>query len=129
VRVDLPEPPLLDRVREGVRRHAQAIGDIASRGEIAVVVLEPSDAWKEALQFHGWKGDAVFPMSARMQRALRCADGVTERWIGRPRGGIARIFAVVDDETLLVNGEAGVLTVEPGSTDEGDDESGAASRR
>jgi hypothetical protein len=128
VPVDSPEDVLRNRLREGVRRHAQAIGDIASRGEISVVVLEPSDAWKEALQFHGWKGDAVFPMSARMQKAMSCADGVTERWIGRTRGSIARIFAVVDDESFLVNEDGGVLTVEPGSTEEGEEESGAASR-
>ncbi|MGA7118582.1 MAG: hypothetical protein WBY94_00720 [Polyangiaceae bacterium] len=127
--MDSPEDVLGNRLREGVRRHAQAIGDITSRGEISVVVLEPSDGWKEALQLHGWKGEAVFPMSARMQKAMSCADGVTERWIARPRASVARIFAVVDDESFLVNSEGGVLTVEPGSTEEGEEESGAASRR
>jgi hypothetical protein len=109
---------LLDRILEGVARHADAIAEIASRGEISVFVVEPSDSWKEALSTHGWNGELVFAMSERARMAMSCADDVTERWVAR-RSEVARIFAVIEDESLLVNSDAGLLGIEPGSIDEG----------
>ena len=117
--MDPAQGPLLDRLFDGVRLHERAIAEIASRGEISIVLLEPSDAWREALHAQGWKGEIVLAMSERMRRAMSCADSVTERWLTSPRSGIARIFAVIDDESLLVNSDSGRLSVEPGSTDEG----------
>jgi hypothetical protein len=115
--VDSVQATLLDLLRRGVAIHADAIADIASRGEISIIVIEPSETWREALHAHGWNGELVFAMSDRMQKAMSCADDVTERWIARPRSDVVRIFAVIQDESLLVNSDAGLLSLEPGSTD------------
>lgn len=112
--------PLLDRLFEGVKLHMKSIAEIASRGEISIMVVEPSESWTEALRMHGWNEQDLFAMGERVQKALSCADSVTERWIASPRSGTARIFAVIHDESMLVNSEGGLLSVEPESTDEGE---------
>jgi len=109
---------LLYRLLEGIGQQACAIAEIASRGEISVVVVAPSGSWRDALDAHGWNGEPVFAMSDSMRRAMSCADEVTERWIAGSRSGVARVFAVVDDDSLLVNCEEGLISIEPGSTDE-----------
>jgi hypothetical protein len=111
---------LLERlVKEGIEPNANAVAEIAARGEIAVVVFEPSDEWKDALRVHGWTGEAVFPMSEWMRRAMSTTDLVTERWVAGPRPKAARIFAVIDDDSLLVNKDARGFSIEPGSLEEG----------
>jgi hypothetical protein len=112
------ERTLFERLVCGISLHAEAIADIASRGEISVVLLTPSEGWREALATHGWRGQPVFPMSRGMRLAMSCSDEVTESWIERSRLGISRIFAVIDDESLLVNSEQGLLGIEPGSMEE-----------
>jgi hypothetical protein len=112
-----PQATLLDLLRRRVTVHADAIADIASRGQISMVVVEPSETWRDALHTQGWNGELVLAMSDRVQKAMSCADDVTERWIARPRSDVVRIFAVIQDESLLVNSDAGLLTIEPGSTD------------
>lgn len=108
---------LLDLLFDGIRTHAPAVAEIGSRGRIAVMLVAPSDTWKDALGAQGWSGENVFAMGERTRRALSCADAVTEKWIARRPLGIVRIFAVIHDESLLVNSEAGLVSVEPGSND------------
>jgi hypothetical protein len=113
-------PALLERLaRDGIDPHAEAIAEIASRRAISIVVVEPSDEWKDALRAHGWRGECVFAMSDRVRMALSCADPVTERWIHGSRSDtlVARIFAVIHDTSLLVNRDDRGLRIEPGSTD------------
>jgi hypothetical protein len=112
-----PDALLARLVRDGIMPHAAAIAEIASRGEISIVVLEPSDAWKKALRIHGWKRQDVFTMSERVRRALSCADPVTESWVANPRSDTTRVFAVIHDTSLLVNSDASGFRIEPGSTD------------
>ena len=113
--VDSPQATLLGLLRRGITIHADAIADIASRGEISMIVVDPSETWREALHTQGWNGELVFAMSDRVQKAMSCADDVTERWIARPRSDVVRIFAVIRDESLLVNSDGGLLSIEPGS--------------
>lgn len=112
-----PGQPLA-RLKAVILDHAREIEAIGARGEIAVVVCEPSETWSGGLRQHGWTGEAVFPMGQWMRLAVSTSDRVTERWVASPRPATTRIFAVVHEDSLLLNHTAtDGYTVEPGSTD------------
>jgi hypothetical protein len=112
--------PLERLIKEGIQPRADEIAEIGADDGIAVVVFEPSQEWKDALSTHGWKGEAVFPMSDRIRKSLSTTDDLTEKWVANARPETMRLFAIVQDWSLLLNKKRGEdWSIEPGSTDEG----------
>lgn len=104
--------------KSGIQPHAQAITEILSRGEIAVVVFELHPSHRKAARAIGWKGKPVFPIprATAYRMAMATGDEVTRRWVKREQGP-GRIFVMMHLGTLLLNldPETG-FSLEPGST-------------
>jgi hypothetical protein len=110
---------------EAIQPHAQAIAEIWSDNEVAVVFFEATErARDEAREVFGWDGaSAVFAMPEENVRRLaagckQMGDNVTPNWIAAKRPG--RVFALVHDgSTFLLNcGDEG-WSLEPNSLDAG----------
>lgn len=93
---------------------------VAVRGQIPIVVLDPSSQWELLLSQIGWDGaSAVFPMGRVYRRVLAAhSDPTTARWLRRTTGPL-RVFLVIHSGSLLLNidPEAMTIRIEPGSTD------------
>ncbi|MBV9948000.1 MAG: VOC family protein [Myxococcales bacterium] len=113
---DDPPVRIPGRLRAVLDSRAREIEAMAARGEVAVLALDPSDGWKAALETQGWRGQSLFPMSERTRLSVSMVDEVAETWLAAPRPGTARVLAVFEDESLLINVTAIGYEVEPGST-------------
>ena len=108
----------LERLRkEMFVRHVEEIAPIISRGGVAVVVFEPSQAAKAALQFgFDWTGEPVFRLSNAARKRLVHSKAAA-RWLDSTKRG--RILVFSGNGSLCVNFSPEVgYTIEPGTTDE-----------
>jgi hypothetical protein len=108
-------------VGEVIMPHADEIGAICARGDVAVIVFEPSDDAGTFARTLGWNGESpVFRMSNARKRAVADgSDAVTSAWLKRTsRTELSKVFAIIHAGTLLVNftKDKGWF-LEPGSTD------------
>jgi len=107
-------------LEDGLKPHAAAIAEIAMRGDIAVVLFEPSWGGIDAARVLGRSGsEMVFAINrTRARKHLSGADHITAKWVERREKGVARVFVIMNEGTLLVNYRPGAgWEIEPGSTD------------
>jgi hypothetical protein len=75
-------------LEEGIKPHAEEVARICLEGGIACVVFEPGPEWQHALRSHGWNGEPVFALPAKIRERLAKSDHVTKRWVERKfKGG------------------------------------------
>jgi hypothetical protein len=103
-----------------LRPNARRIAEIASNGDIAVVVFEAQGEVADLAKLLGWDGLAPVFQLCNAKRILFASSGIDQissRWLTR-NTEIPRVFLVTGLGTLLLNFIPGSgWQVEPGSVD------------
>jgi hypothetical protein len=98
--------------------HSAQIRDIASRGQIPVVIFEPMPGMAEIF---GGRGSCIRAMTREQRRSFEHGEDHSQRvWVRKqlPRG-MVKLLGIIHFGTFLLNWVSGhELYVEPGSLDE-----------
>jgi hypothetical protein len=110
----------LDRIlNEGIKPQGETLAPIIAKGDVAVIVFEPSPETVGALKMLGWDGETgAFRLSNSKRKQIAASseqrgDWVTAKWLRSSKRG--RIFVFAQRGTLLVNLTDEGYSLEPGS--------------